>query len=247
MDSNVSRENEIEWWELFFIPFPSKSMELRCVSPRITTTANILPLILLLSSIFAFSYLLLTNENYLKRNLESAKARITDNEQYRVFELTEEANCQILRNPGVRLIIAMRITLKYSLSLLCTICLFGVGIVLFSGRWNKFKEYWFLVSSSLGVLLLNSLILFLLRWSLLLIDDNISLTLVMQDTDISNILYKLAKQVDLFNLWFLFLLSTRLERVFNETRLVLFLVFMLTFIIIIISFSLLGIDYFLIV
>ena len=247
MKNNLVEENEIEWWELFFIPFTSKSAELNCANLRVTTAANILPIIILLSSIFAFSYILLTNESYLKRNLDNAKARITDSEQYHVFELNEEANYQILRNPGMRLIIAMKITLKYSFSLLCTTILYGLGIALFSGLWNNFPKYWFIVSSCFGVLLLNSLILFLLRWSLLLIDDNISLALVMHDTDVSNILYKLAKEVDVFNVWFLFLLSSRLERVFNESRLILFMFLLSTFILIIISFSLLGIDYFLIV
>jgi hypothetical protein len=243
MNSHNADKLSYDWWELYFIPFNLKSDTKDCIRINATTVACTIPLAIYICSIFMFSFLILSNQHYLEKSLENAKSNIKNKELTEFFELNEEATKQILQNPGMRVAISTTITLKCFVSLVSAMIIFWLFIALFRGEWGNFLDYWLICSSSLSVLVLSSLTLFVLQWSLLLFDDNISLIILLKEPDKSYIIYKLIKQVDLFNVWFLYLLSSRLGSLYQESRMIIFILLVCIFIILILVVSFIGMDF----
>jgi hypothetical protein len=246
MNSGNADESRCEWWELFYVPFNVKINNQYCTIPFSTTAAHTLPIIIYLCCTFMLSFFILSNQNYLDRSLENARSHSKNIDQDELFELNKEANRQILQNPGMRVIISITITYKCFISFVCTIIVFWIGVAFLCGQWDNFPDYWLITSSTLSVLCMSSIVLFVFQTSLLLFDENIGLLLFIRDLDRSSILFKFLSQMDLFNIWFLYLLSARLSAYYQESRRAIFILLVFIFVLIILLFSLGGMDFILI-
>jgi hypothetical protein len=246
MNSGRANESRCEWWELLFVPFNVKINNQYCTVPHSTTAAYTIPIVVYLCSTFMLSFFILSNQNYLDRSLENARSHSKNIEQDEFFELNKEANRQILQNPGMRVIISITIVYKCLISFVCAIIIFWIAVAFLCGQWDNFPDYWLITSSTLSVLCLSSLVLFVFQSSLLLFDENIGLVLLIKDLDRSSILFKLLSQLDLFNIWFLYLLSARLGTYYHESRWTIFILLIFIFLLIILLSSLGGMDFILI-
>lgn len=239
-DAEIARP---EWWELYCVPYHSKNNSPEPCVPIPTTAAYILPVIIYACTIFTFSFLITSNQNFIDKSMENVKANIKTKEQAEFFADHEETNRQILQNPGMRLFISTTMTVKCLVSLAGTLMVFWISISLVSGQWNNFQEFWLISSSSLSIFLLSSLTLFILHWLTLLFDGTISFVLFMKGADKSSFLYNFIGQLDLFNIWFLYLLSARLAPIYNESRHVVFIFFIIVFVMMFLLFFFLGINF----
>jgi len=232
-----------DWWELYFIPVQSRTGGPSSVLPAATSSAYGMPLLLFLCVNFLCSFLLMSNQNFMDRSFENAKSRITNNEQAAFLEHTEEANRQILQHPGMRIAISTTLTFKGLISFLSTAVLFWFAFALYSGRWNTIPEFWLVMTSSWSILVLGSIVFFILQFSLLTFDDKPGFAWLFRELKRSSFTYELINQFDLFTVWFIYLLSSRLGRLYGEHRFVLFILFTLIIILIHLLFHLLGVDF----
>ncbi len=241
----VLKEN-IQWWRLFLSLFPRSSDKNSARIPHPTAAAYAFPLVILVASIFLSEFLIFSNEEYLDHIVENAVSRATTREQQETLELSREANKQILHNPGIRVLMAARIAMRYVLSFAATLVLFWLALAGLSGRWESFPDFWRVAISSTGVLLIGVGVLFLLRWFFYLADNTVSVALLLQKPDFSGVLFSLLSNLDLFNVWFLILLSSRLSAMYHERTATLFEIFLLVLIAEILSSSLLHVGFFLV-
>jgi hypothetical protein len=239
-DAEVARP---EWWELYCIPYHSKKKSPEQLLPNPTAAAFILPVVIYACAIFTFSFLITSNQTFIDKSMESVKANIKTKEQAEYFADHEEANRQILQNPGMRVFISTTMTFKCLVTLAGTLMIFWISVSLLSGQWKNSQEFWLISTSSLSILLLCSLTLFILHSLTLLFDGTISFVLFMKGADKSSFLYNFIAQLDLFNIWFIYLLSVRLAPIYNESRYVLFVFFISVFVMTFLIFFFLGINF----
>lgn len=246
MNDRPAQQGNAPWWILYPSIIPLLNRENPARIPHPTTSAYTLPFLLLASAVFLSLFFLSSNEGYLDRIIDNAETHAHSREQRETLELNREANKQIVRNPGIRFVIAATVAARYSLSLLVTLALFWLAIAGMSGRWESFLEFWLVATSSTGVLLLAAGIQFFLRWFFFLSDYNVSLVLLLPRPDFSGVLFNLLLQVDIFNVWFLWLLSSRCSIIYQEKTAVLFIIFISILVIEVLVSSLLHIDFLLV-
>jgi hypothetical protein len=246
MDQQPLLKDYTQWWKLFLSMFPRNSDENSARIPHPTAAAYAFPLVILVASIFLSEFLIFSNEDYLDHIVDNAMTRATTREQQETLELNREANKQILRNPGIRVLMASGIVMRFILSLIASFVLFWLSLAGVSGRWESFPEFWRVALSSTSVLVIGVGVLLFLRWFFYLADNNLSLVLLLHKPDFDGVLFSLLSNLDLFNAWFLFLLSSRLSSIYHESTATLFVIFLVILIIEILFSSLVHASFFLV-
>ena len=243
MDWPTASRSFVPWWKAYLSALPHRGGEDAVEIPEPTTAAVTLPFLLLMTSLFCSTFIIFSNERYLDRIVDDAMTHATTREQRETLELNREGNKQILDNPAIRFVIASKVTLRYALSFSATLFLFWLTLAGMSGRWDSFAVYWLIAMSSTAMLLLAAAVMFLLRWFFFLGDHNLSLGFLLTSPDFSGVPFRLLSQLDLFNLWFLWLLSSRLSPIYRERTATLFVVFVSLLVIEILFSSLVGVDF----
>lgn len=238
----IPERKKVSWDDLLFayiILVRTKRPQTVLPSTAFTT---LIPLVILTTAVFFSSFVILSNNQYLDSIIDEASARARTQEEREVVEMSREGNKEILQNPGLRFLISGKVMVKYVLSLGILLVLFWLALAAISGKWDGVMEFCAVAMFSTAPLLFGVVLTFVLRWSLLIAGEPLSLAMILNQPDYSSIQYRFLAAVDPFRVWFIWFLATRLSVLYQESRVMLFALFLLVTLTASLGCSLLGFD-----
>ena len=204
------------WWSQYFHPIPNPRSPWSQIPARLPTSAYLLPLIILLATVFGCLFWIYSSEAYFERVSAKALERASSTEQRAAFERTVEMTRRVTQNPVFRAWVSLESLWVVVRSLLL---LHFVGWILLSsitGNWSEFLPFTFSVFVSTGVIVIGMIVYAAFRLFLGMEWFFLSPLLFIDSFDPSDPLHLLSARVDLFLLWFLAAVSVRSSHIYRE-------------------------------
>ncbi len=242
MADAIPGKKKISWDDILFAYVALGFAKTFWTQPHLTVVASLVPLVVLSVSVFLSAFVLLSNERYLDATVDEALARAKTQEQRDVVEMSREGNKTILQNLGMRVVIGGEIVLRYAVSLVIILAVFWLALAAISGKWERFIEFWSVAMLSTAPLLFGVVLTFILRWLLLVPGEPLSLVMLVNQPDYSIVAHRFLTTLEPFSLFFVWLLATRLSTLHQESRGILFTLFVLVFVVVNLGWSLLGVH-----
>jgi len=213
----------IEWWRQYLSPFFKPSDTQLKSPPSPTFFAYTLPLAIFALTVFACTYWLYSNDNFIEQTLSNAETQAKTVEDVERIERTREGLEYILKNPGIRMLLTGRMVFVVTRSLILFLLLVWLLLSALSSRWHVFLPFWLLSSGATSILSLGLIVNSILKVVLLQKVAVIGPLWFLSSYDPDEPFPIILAQFDVFLLWFFGVLSFRVSHLFEEKPSIVFI------------------------
>ncbi len=229
--SREAHHDPTSWWQTYFTFGLSWRNGQEAVVPEATSIAYTIPWLLFILVLITSVYSIVSNEYFFERLHEKALARARTQEEREAFEQVREGTEAALKNPAIRLAFSVEIATISVRTLGILLVVVWVVCSALSSTPNSFRSFFLMFSSSTSILSLGVIVHTLM--TLWLQEEIIGLSPMrfFEHWDSTNPVHFILARMDVFTVWFFWVCSIQVSRLFHEKALLLFTVFVSTWLI----------------